>query len=305
MNKDIFPIGIGGWGIGGFAKKDASNDEKDVEALVYSLSKGMNFIEVNYWNSEGHNVELLAEAIDKSGVGREKLFFNQAVYNYRNETLEDIAEEMKVVREILGTDYMDSVEFSLSGVLQYGFDNVVEFLKDVLASGEARSVSITNSNLEHLKKFKEIFGDKFFCHELNFNFEIREMEDIGIIQFGEDNNVLNVLYQPIRRNKTALRNWPLLVELGEKYGKSQNQVIFNWLIGRGFLPMTKSSNLAHIDENIGALDFEMEAEDVKRLDEFRTGWDCPGVVFDNGDVCEGKVVVHQLSNVFDEVYDKG
>src|SRR3989339_839578 len=266
MDKNIFPIGIGGWGIGGFAKKDSGNDKKDIEALVYSLKKGMNFIEVNYWNSEGHNVELLAEAIEKSGVDREKLFLHQALY---------------------------------------GFDNVAQFLKDVLESGETKFVSITNSDLKYLKKFKEIFGDKMFCHELNFNFEIRENEHMGIIEFADENNILNVIYQPIRRNKTIARNWPLLVELSEKYGKTQNQIIFNWLISRGFLPLTKSSNLKHIDENLGALDFKMRSSDIEKLNGFRTGWDCPEIVFNNEDFNNGKVVVHQLSNVFDDVYNKG
>ncbi|MBS3087742.1 aldo/keto reductase [Candidatus Pacearchaeota archaeon] len=305
MDKNIFPIGIGGWGIGGFAKKDSGNDKKDIEALVYSLKKGMNFIEVNYWNSEGHNVELLAEAIEKSGVDREKLFLHQALYCYKNETLEDVRKEMKKVREILDTNYMDSVEFDVTGIEKYGFDNVAQFLKDVLESGETKFVSITNSDLKYLKKFKEIFGDKMFCHELNFNFEIRENEHMGIIEFADENNILNVIYQPIRRNKTIARNWPLLVELSEKYGKTQNQIIFNWLISRGFLPLTKSSNLKHIDENLGALDFKMRSSDIEKLNGFRTGWDCPEIVFNNEDFNNGKVVVHQLSNVFDDVYNKG
>lgn len=307
MKRDeIFPIGIGGWGIGGFAERDVSNDDKrDIEALTYSLKKGMNFVEVNYWYSEGRFVELLGEAIKKSEVSRRDLFLNQAIYHFRNKSLNDVNSEIDKVMKILDTDYLDSVEFLLSSVLEFGFGEVVDFLKGLLDSGKIRFVSVTNFDLENLKKFKEIFGDKLFCHELHFNFEIRENEDLGITKFGDDTNILNVICQPIRRNRTASRNWSLLIELAEKYRKTQNQIIINWLAGRGFLPLIKSSNIKHIDENIGALGFEMKGEDIEKLNDFRTGWKCPKIVFDRREVEDGEALVDQLSNVFDDIYDEG
>ena len=33
-------------------------------------------------------------------------------------------------------------------------------------------------------------------------------------------------YQPLRRNRTANRNYPLLIELSNKYNKTQNQILF-------------------------------------------------------------------------------
>ncbi len=36
--KDLFPIGIGTWGIGGYVERDPdNNDEKQVDALRYML----------------------------------------------------------------------------------------------------------------------------------------------------------------------------------------------------------------------------------------------------------------------------
>jgi len=48
--KDIFPIGIGTWGIGGLAEKDSDNDDAtQLKALVYMLNNGMNFMEATWW----------------------------------------------------------------------------------------------------------------------------------------------------------------------------------------------------------------------------------------------------------------
>lgn len=50
--KNIFPIGIGTWGIGGFAEKNLQNDdEKQIKALTYMINSGFNFVEANLWYS--------------------------------------------------------------------------------------------------------------------------------------------------------------------------------------------------------------------------------------------------------------
>ncbi|MFC1790809.1 hypothetical protein ACFLZP_05010 [Patescibacteria group bacterium] len=42
----LFPIGIGTWGVGGFAQKDPQVDrKKQQEAIVYMFNSGMNFVE--------------------------------------------------------------------------------------------------------------------------------------------------------------------------------------------------------------------------------------------------------------------
>ena len=137
--------------------------------------------------------------------------------------------------------------------------------------------------------------------ELCYDFEIRENEDLGILGYGLENRIINVPYQPLRRNRTAKRNWPLLKELSQKYGKTQNQIIINWLTARGLHPLVKSETIAHIDENLAALEFKMEKDDLEKLTEFRVpGYQSPGVDW----FMKGKkgVFIHALPNIFDENY---
>jgi aryl-alcohol dehydrogenase-like predicted oxidoreductase len=68
-NEKLFPIGIGTWGIGGFAERDPQNDdEKQVKALKYKIQEGMNYVDICYWNSEGKAAELTAQAYKNVGV---------------------------------------------------------------------------------------------------------------------------------------------------------------------------------------------------------------------------------------------
>ena len=77
-------------------------------------------------------------------------------------------------------------------------------------------------------------------------------------------------YLTLRRNRTAARNYPLLVELAEKYGRSQNQIVLNWILRhRQMQTIVKSLSPANISANLAALDFMLEEEDYARMDTFR------------------------------------
>jgi diketogulonate reductase-like aldo/keto reductase len=294
-------IGIGAWGLGGFAKHEPNNDdEKQIKAVSHALRKGFNFIEVNYWNSEGYSLEIITQAIKNSKVSRENIFLSQAIYDYNLETIKEVEAEFEKVLEKFETPFMDSLEFSMPAFRKYGFNELAELIEKYLSSGKIRYTGITNADLDLLKKYREIFKDKLFLHELCFNYEIRANEDLGITGYASENSIFNVPYQPLRRNRTANRNWPLLIELSEKYNKTQNQIILNWLVSKGFRPLNKSENIDHINENLEALNFNLEKEDFDRIDHFRvTGYKIPKIDWwQTG----GGTKIHMLPNVFDEQY---
>jgi len=299
---DLSKIGIGTWGVGGFAERNPNNDDqKQTQAMVHMLQKGMNYIELNIWTSQGHSVKIASQAVKQSGVSRDKLFLSQAIYFYTAPDLESSKKELDTMLKAFDTDYMDSVSLSSAGISAIGKDQVYAWYKELLASNKVRYINLNNPSIEELKEAKQVFGDKLLSIEIGFNFEIRENMDNGIIKFANDNNVLCVIYQPLRRNRTANRNWPLLVELSKKYGKTQNQILLNWISGLGLLPLTKSETIAHIDEHLEATKFELETEDIARLNSFvPPNYQKPQVYW--GAKGEG-VRIDQLSNVFDDDYD--
>jgi diketogulonate reductase-like aldo/keto reductase len=297
----ISKLGIGGWGVGGLAAADPqNNDTQQVDATAHALARGMNYIEVNFWNAEGKSVELIKKAIDQSGKKREDLFLALVIYNYTNPTLADVEEEIEKYFALFQTDYIDTLEFPLSALRVYGFDSTTQLVSKYLSSGKARYTSLTNANLAYIKKYHDVFKDKFFSHEVHYSFEVRDNEYLGIIDYANKYGIKNVIYQPLRRNRTAQRNWPLLVELAQKYGKTQNQVILNWLVTKGFLPLVKSEHREHIDENVAALEFELSSEDIQKLDDFKV----PHYKMQDIDwlIESGGTTIFSLPNTFDELY---
>lgn len=298
---DISKLGIGGWGLGGLATYDPNIDEqKQIDALAYTIQKGINFFEVNFWNSEGHSVDIIHKAIQKSGKKREEVFLPLVVYDYKNPTLLDVEKEIEKFFTKFETNYIDTLEFPQSAIHKYGFESIVELANKYLLENKTRFTSLTNCNLETLRKYHEIFKDKLFSHEVHFSLEIRENEKLGILAYATKNNIKNVIFQPLRRNRTSKRNWSILVGLSQKYHKTQNQILLNWIVGKGYLPLVKSETTQHIDENFAALEFVMEKEDIEKLNNFTVpNYKIPEVDWN----LEGKgTSVFMLPNTFDELY---
>ncbi len=300
--KDLFPIGVGTWGIGGFITKDPNvNLLKQEEAITYMLNQGMNVVEANMWYAQGVAVDVLSKAFKNSRKKRDDIFICQAVYLKTNK-LQDTESEVDAVLKLFDTDHIDTLEFTQSVFAEYPFSDIVAIIDGLLKKGKMRFTSITNESPEVLEKYHKYFGDKLFSHEVCYNFEVRENEKLGSIPYAQTNNILTVVYQPLRRNKTAARNWPLLVALSKKYNVTQNQILFAWIVAKGFLPLTKSETTEHVDEHIASLKIRLDLEDLKRLNEFIVpNYTAPKVDWNKtGDGID----VSQLSNVFDEEYDK-
>ena len=122
-------------------------------------------------------------------------------------------------------------------------------------------------------------------------------ENIGILDYCKKNNIEFVAYQPLRRNRTQLKNYDLLVELSQKYNKTQNQIILNWIMKEKKINvLIKSTNCDRIDENIKSLDFEMEENDYKRLNDFKNE-KFENIKIDWDNVGDG-ISIDQLPNQF-------
>lgn len=301
--NEILPIGIGTWGIGGFVEKNPeNNDKKQIEAISYSLSKGQNFAEVCNWYAEGRAVRLFKDSLDNSGKKLKDIFLSLSLYQHRNPTLRDVEIEFEEMQKLFNTEKFDAILVTFSGLKVWGIEDTINMLHTYLDKNFTRFISITNSNLEMVKRFKKEFGKNFFAHELMYNFELRENKDYGIVDYAIKNGIKNVVWQPLRRKNTSNRNWEMLLNLSKKYSCTQNQIILSWLVTEGFIPLVKSENKEHINDNIDSLKIKLSYEDIKKLNVFRpSNWNTPKIDWDK--VGDG-VSVAQLPTIFDEEYDK-
>ena len=182
----ISKLGIGTWGIGGFAQKNPNNDDKkQIDAIAYMLSKRLNYMELNVWTSEGHSIKLASQGMKKSGVTREDIFLSQAIYSFSASTIESAKNELQQVIKSFETNYVDSLSLNEAAISAIGKERVVAWYHELIEQGIVRFINLNNPTLSTLKEFKKEFGDMLFSIEIGFNFEVRENHENGIIEYAQ------------------------------------------------------------------------------------------------------------------------
>ena len=68
--------------------------------------------------------------------------------------------------------------------------------------------------------------------------------------------------------KLDLLNEDIVKELSKKYGKTPGQIVLNWHIHLGVIPIPGTSNTKRMKENLAAVDFKMEEKDIDLLSSF-------------------------------------
>lgn len=275
MNKEnIFPLAIGTYGLGASRSEsweDNNNelviDEEEMKALIYSYEQGQNFIETSYIYAGGQTMKFISEFLKR--VDRSKLFITVKIENFI-EKVEDIEEQLDKYLNILGIDYADSILLHTPKASKIPLEESYRELKRLVSIGKSRNVSASNLNINQLKMIVEELDIELFSFEGLYNLECKQNEDIGILDYCKEHNILFINYQPFRRNRTANHNYPLLVELANKYNKTQNQILLNYYVKeKSIIPITKANKIEHIKLNLKALDFEMDQQDYQRLNDFR------------------------------------
>lgn len=287
VNKEeLFKIGIGTW------KINYENFENDIDALIHSFNKGQNYLSLYMLYNNGEVVRQMKKFIDR--VDRNKLFINVNL-EPTIEKLEDVEKQLDEYLKILNIDYVDSIQIHAYFVSKLPLIQVYREIKRLVDIGKVRYIGISNVNLEQLKEINNEVKIDFF--EGVYNLECKIYEDNKVLEYCKENSIQFICYQALRRNRTAMRNYDVLVELAKKYNKTQNQIIINWIVKeKNILPLVKCTNVKRIDENLSAIDFIMEDEDYKKLNEFRNK------DFDNIEIdwyCKGGITIDQLANQFE------
>lgn len=284
--NDFFPIGIGTY------KLNLEDKENTLKGLLYSVEKGQNFMSTALVYDDGKVVDFLRDFFRK--VDREKIFLMVHLERYI-EKPEDVEKQVNEYLTKMDIDYIDAVQVHASYVSKIPLVETYNQINKLIEKGKVRYLSISNSSLEELKEINEKFG--VYSFEGVYNLECKLNENIGIINYCKENNIKFICYQALRRNRIANNNYPLLVQLSEKYGKTQNQILLNWLIKeKGVMALIKSTNIDNIDSNLEALNFEICNEDMNKLNEFKHyGFD--SVKIDWKETGKG-VLIDQLANQF-------
>ena len=238
----------------GFGVYEIKGDEATEKACLSAFEIGIRHIDTAhaYENERG-----VGSAIKKSGIPRSQIFITSKLWvsDYgEGVTLKAIDKML----ERLGLEYLDLL------LLHQQVGDYVAAYKEMeiaVEQGKVRSIGLSNFD-EKLDEILNICKIKpavlqVECHPY-WDQEVlrKKVEKYGT--FIES-------WYPIGHGDKSLIENEVFTKLGQKYKKTNVQVILRWHIQRGNIVFPKSSNPVHIKENSEIFDFELTEEEMNEI----------------------------------------
>lgn len=239
-------------GLGVWRAKDGQETEN---AVLTALKAGYRSIDTAsmYGNEQG-----VGRAIRASGVPREQVFVTTKVWN--NEQGYD--NTLKAFRNSLKRLEMDYADLYLVHwpVLEK-YKETYRALEELYDQGAVRSIGVSNFEIHHLEDLMGSCRIKPMVNQVELHPLHTQKK---LFSFCRKEGIQLESWRPLMQGRLDL---PLIKELAAKYGKSSAQIVLRWHLQLGVVTIPKSAQEHRIRENGDLFDFELEPEDMNRIDE--------------------------------------
>ena len=204
------------------------------------------------------NEQQVGDAIRKSGITREEIFLTTKVW-ITNAGEERAARSIDESLRKLQTDYVDLLLIHQPFGDYYGTWRAMEA---AYKAGKARAIGVSN-----------FYPDRFI--DLAEHVEIKPMvNQVETHVFNQQRKAQEIMerygtrimsWGPFAEGRNNLFTNPVLVNIGEKYGKSSAQVALRYLIQRGVIVIPKSVHSERMRQNMEVFDFALADDDMTAI----------------------------------------
>jgi diketogulonate reductase-like aldo/keto reductase len=254
--------GLGTFMMGGRMEPDYSDDERYIAAIKAAIDHGIIHIDTAEVYGGGHCEELVGQAI--KDYDRSKLIITSKLRSSTSGTQEDIFESCRQSLKRLGTDYLDL--YLLHKYVQPGvpIENVMQGMNKLVKEGLVKNIGVSNMTVNRFEEAQKYSEVKLVCNQVHYSVQMREPEVRGLTEHARKNDYFIMAWGPLE--KGLLDAGEMLQELAKKYNKTPYQIALNWVIAQpNVITIPKTTRIEHLEENLGALGWELEPEDLDRL----------------------------------------
>jgi 2,5-diketo-D-gluconate reductase A len=126
--------------------------------------------------------------------------------------------------------------------------------------GRIRSIGVSNFNQDHLER---IIGETGVTPSVNQVELHPSFQQKALRAFHDARGIKTESWSPLGRG--ASLNDPILVAIAVKHKRTPAQVVIRWHLDSGLMVIPKTVRVERLKENIGALDFSLDADDMRGI----------------------------------------
>lgn len=243
-----------GFGVYQVSKKDCK------ESVLTALKTGYRHIDTaqSYFNESE-----VGEALKESDVPRKEIFLTTKVWidNYgEGKTYDSVVESLKKLQ----TDYLDLILLHQPVGDYYAAYRDLEKLYE---EGKVRAIGVSNFYPDRLVDLCMFAKIKPMVNQIEVNVFNQQVE---AKKWADKYGVVLEAWAPFAEGRNNMFHNEVLQAIGEKHNKSVAQVILRWLYQRGIVSLAKSVHEERIKENFDIYSFELDNDDMKKIETLDT-----------------------------------
>ncbi len=229
-----------------------------VNAIKFAIKQGYRSIDTAaiYENEEGVG-QAIREGIKETGISREELFITSKVWN------SDLGYESTVAAydaslKKLGLDYLDL--YLIHWPVEGRFKEAWRALETLYKEGRVKAIGVSNFQVHHLKELMKDAEINPMVNQVEYHPRLTQKE---VQTFCKEHHIQLEAWSPLMQGQ--LLDHPLLQEIAKSYNKTVAQIILRWDLQNGVVTIPKSTKEQRILANANIFDFELNAEDMERI----------------------------------------
>ncbi|HLZ40821.1 MAG TPA: aldo/keto reductase [Candidatus Sulfotelmatobacter sp.] len=178
---------------------------------------------------------------------------------------QQVTQSLAISLEHLGTDHVDSFVLHGPSSSEWGDADaeVCEAMRNERDAGRTRLLGVSNVSLQHLEQMQAngaelpaLLQNRCFAR-FGWDREVRS--------FCNQHNIIYQGFSLLTANPEVLRH-PAFVDLAAKLNATPAQVVFSFARAIGILPLTGTSSLEHMRQDLASVDLKLPPELVRAIE---------------------------------------
>lgn len=245
-----------------------SNIGNNLTAIKTAIELGFTHIDTAESYGNGRVEKLVGKAVN--GFRREDLFIATKVKR-QNLRYDDLILAAKRSLQQLNTSYID-LYYIHGPSSEVPIEETMSAMDRLIAERVTRFIGVSNFSVEQLREAQRCTQNKIVAAQVQYNLLNRNSgqwlpkAESEVLPYCQENGIIVVAYRPLALGRLAKPGVRMLDEMAQRYKKTPAQIAINWLISKpNVVTVAKAANTDHLKENLDAIDWRLNEQDIYRL----------------------------------------
>jgi len=205
-----------------------------------------------------NNEESVGAGIKLSGIKREELFVTSKLW-VDDSGYENAKKAFEISLNKLGLDYLDLYLIHRPrGDVKGSWKAMEELYKE----GRIRAIGISNFEPEQINDLMANSTVRPTVNQIETHAFFQQPKNY---EFLKQTDVQMEAWSPFAQGRNGLFTNETIAAIGKKYNKTNAQVSLRWHYQRGIVAIPRTSQKAHMAENLDIFNFELDEKEMKAI----------------------------------------